>query len=310
MLNCGFMIPAVKALIVGIIVVSVAVPSAYFAYNYSISSPTEVTHYIPNNSSAVIHLVNNTSDYYIFEGTGYDGIILNYSFSSFTNKAQSVSNSTSISSTSPSKGNSSVTIKFYEAFLGSDIYKVNISNVSISSLITPGLPNISFSKIIPLNKSITMYASPIGDSYVIIGNLNATLYSISTNHFGTYWKTSHSLIMKNYAYVSFYLNISSILLNHNLTRLKNNVTLTTNQSYISEVGNPSLFVVYGNATNNITNVTIQISNTTLLHDLISVIESKYGSYVISMSNPNPNKAIFEFNIGIKDLGNKKFLKGF
>ncbi|MGP6207428.1 hypothetical protein ACNF42_05305 [Cuniculiplasma sp. SKW3] len=295
------MISTLKAIIVAVIVIGVAVPSAYFAYTYSSSSPIEATHYIPNNSTAVIHIVNNTSDYYVFVGQGYAGLILNYSFNSFSDRAQAISNSTATSGKSVSQSSSSVNITSYKIYYGNTIYKVVLNNVNLTSLGVKGFPNITMAGIDPNNKNITLFATPIGDSYVIIGNLNATIFSISTNHFGTYWKSYNGLVSKSSIYDSFYVNLSALIKNNSASSSLSFVPNSNISSIVKEIGSLNYFLIEGNLTNQITNITIQMSNSTLLHQLISAINYKYGDYVISSTNPNTHTAEFEFGFGLKDL---------
>lgn len=297
------MISTLKAVIVVLIVVGVAVPSAYLAYTYSSSPPIEVTHYIPENSTVVIHMVNNTSDYYGFIGQGYEGLILNYSFNSFSDKAQSLSNSTVSSGKSLSQTNSSVKITSYESYLGNTIYKVVLPNINLSTLNINGLSNISLSGIESSNRTLTLFAAPLGDSYVILGSLNATVFSLATNHFGTYWKNSNDLLVSSSAYDSFYVNLSSVIDNKSFSYLLSSLSNSNSSSFFKVFNKLNYFVIEGNLTNSITNITIQMSNSTLLHQIISFVNYKYGKYVISSANPNPHTATFQFRIGLKDIRN-------
>ncbi|MCL4345537.1 MAG: hypothetical protein M1375_02750 [Candidatus Thermoplasmatota archaeon] len=301
------MIATIKTIIVVAVVIGVGVPSAYYAYTYLNASGTaNVLHYIPENATVMVHLQNNTSNYYAFAGVGYAGVIFNYSLNSFSSRAQNLTSNSSGQGQNGGKSiSNSVNITFYKSYLGSNIYSVRLTNIT-SSLGT--MLGANLTSLISNGSSIDLYASPIGSSYMVLGNLNGTDYSISANHYGKYSSVGQRLNMHGYQYYSFFANLSDLTrINSTSSQLKNLINSNENFSAIAKDLNTTDFTLYGNLTNSFTNLSITISNVTLLHDISSLVNYRFGKYVVS-SSESGNTLTFEFNFGIRNGSISALLK--
>ncbi len=294
------MISAVKTIIVAIIVIGVAAPTAYFAYNYLNAPPVEITHFIPENVTGIIHIQNNTSNVYLFGGSNFIGGIFNYSMNTFTGRLNTISNSSSssnVSSAPPSHGkvSSNVSIQFYENYLGYSIYSIsdNLSNISILH------GNTSAEKAILNGNSLNttkIFLASIESSYVTVGNLNSVIYSINAYHNNTYLKNDSFIMSRADVYDSFYLNFSS-----NQTLYKKALEINNVNSNFTNFSRNLNFSVYGNITYQSSNLTIKSSNTTFLTDVLDLVTHEFNNYITSAASLNGGHEVaFYFNIGLKN----------
>ncbi len=298
------MISAVKTIIVAVIVIGVAAPTAYFAYNYLNAPPVEITHFIPDNVTGIIHIQNNTSNIYLFGGSNFIGGIFNYSMNTFTGRLNTISNasnSSNVSTTSRNHGevSSNVSIQFYENYLGYSIYSIsdNLSNISLLH------GNTSAGKTILNGNSLNttkIFMASIASSYVTVGNLNSVLYSINAFHDNTYLKNDSLIMSSAGVYDSFYLNFSS-----NQTLYKKALEINNLNSNFTHFFRNLNFSMYGNITYQTSNLTIKSSNTTFLTDVLDLVTHEFKNYIISGGTYNGGHEVaFYFNIGLKN-GNLK-----
>ena len=192
------MIAIVKIIIIAVIVVGVAAPTSYVAYSYLSSSTPPMTHFIPEGVSALVDYKVSNTNFIVYASNTTAGVILNYNLTAFENTAKNSSNTTA----NTVKG-SNISVKYYAAYEGYNIYRV--SNISLSNSL-----NLSAAGNLPENLTSSIYVSPIGNSFIVLSNLSGVKMSINANHTGKYLKVHQSFLAMKGSGISFYVNLSAL----------------------------------------------------------------------------------------------------
>ena len=273
------MLPAIKILIIAIVVVGVAAPTGYFTVQYLSTPNPEMNHFIPDNSTSVISYNVNGTNAIVFSGTHFAGVIINYNLTQLehlntTNRSSSITNASI-----------NFKIAFNTTYEGIEIYK--FSELYLSSLNNLNVSNSSLT--VPTN----IFVAVIGNSFVIVGNLHSVELSINANSSGKYLKKLGSFVNNKIGEISFYLNFSSSsILNESISsNFHLNNSLNTN------------IIVYGNSSAYYTNVTFISSNNSLLHN-ISLLTNVLPSNMTLSTSLNLNSHFFTayLNVGYKNIG--------
>ena len=197
--------PLLKAIIVIIIAVGVAVPSGYVAYRSFASSNPSMINFVPENSTAVIRADYNGTQFYVFNSGNNTGIVINIG----VNQVSSVLSGTRTSTS----GNTSITVTptYLKSYDGYRIYY--LSNISVSLNGTLGnLSSIYAGNTINMSNFIhnnTIFIAELSGSTVSVGSLRSVEYSISAMSDGKSFSAKESTYFKLGSNVSIYLDYSN-----------------------------------------------------------------------------------------------------
>ena len=197
--------PLLKAIIVIIIAVGVAVPSGYIAYRSFASSNPSMINFVPENSTAVIRADYNGTQFYVFDSGNNTGIVINIG----VNQVSSVLSGTG----SNTSGNTSVSVTptYLKSYDGYRIYY--LSNISISLNSTLGnLFGVYAGNTVNLTSFMhnnTIYIAELSGTTVTIGSLRSVEYSISAMSGGKSFSAKESAYFKSGSNVSIYLNYTN-----------------------------------------------------------------------------------------------------
>jgi hypothetical protein len=275
------MVPLVKMIIILFVIVGVAAPTSYVAYNYLSTPSVQATDFIPSNSSMVIHYDINNTNAYIFTTNTSGAIIINYNMSAFKDTINS-SSSSIISHNSTSNVSISLNCT-YDSYA---IYRVTglTINTSFSGRLTvPSLINTS-----------TEYFSPVSSSLFVAGPLAGVKVSLESYHTGQYLqRESKYLKIKNKG-IGFYINMNSLNINKNLPS-NTSSTLKIFSDQFQGV------FVFGNVSNYYTNITMtDVSGS--LEKNISTVTSLLFPTNLTVSNSYIDRTYFtELNVGFKNF---------
>ncbi len=274
------MIAIVKIIIIAVIVVGVAAPTSYVAYSYLSSSTPPMTHFIPEGVSALVDYKVNNTNFIVYASNTTAGVILNYNLTAFENTAKNSSNTTA----NTLKG-SNVSVKYYTAYEGYNIYRV--SNISLSNSL-----NLSTAGSLPENITSSVYVSPIGNSFIVLSNLSGVEMSINANHTGKYLKDHQSFLNIKGDGMSFYVNLSALDYSKTIPISKSSGVSVYSNMF-------SGVVIYGNVSAKFTNITITNVDHALYKN-ISLIDGILPSNLTVSSIYNNGIYSAEFNVGFSN----------
>ncbi len=274
------MIAIVKAIIIAVIVVGVAAPTAYVAYGYLSTSSPQMTHFIPSGASAVIDYHVNGTNAVAYSSNVTAGLLINYNMTAFTNTFKA-SNKTTNDSFNGTNLNITL-VKTYDSF---NIYRV--SGINFSSKIGgfASLMNGSYN-------NETIYLSPIGSSFLVVSNLTGVEMSINANHSGNYLKVHQDFLSVKNNGIAFYLNLSALDYSKALPVGSSSGVSVYSHMFKSKT-------LYGNVSNYYTNITItkmsqsMYKNVSLLNGILP------SNLTVSTSYKNEIYHA-EYNIGLKN----------
>ncbi|MCL5888466.1 MAG: hypothetical protein M1597_00695 [Candidatus Thermoplasmatota archaeon] len=243
------MIALVKAIIIAVVVVGVAAPTTYVAYNYLAASSTQMERFIPQGVSAVVDYKVNGTNLILYASNNTAGVLINYNLTSFEKTAKNYGNGTSNSTV---RG-SNLSVKYYMTYESYSIYKV--SNLSFPSPFLPGSFNGSVN-----NATGSVYITPIGNSFVVLSNLTGVEMSINANHTGNYLKVHQQFLSIKGEGISFYVNVSALDYSKTL-HLANSSGVNVYSNMFKGV------TIYGNVSAQFTNLTITNVSPSLARNL-------------------------------------------
>ena len=197
--------PLLKAIIVIIIAVGVAVPSGYIAYRSFTTSNPSMINFVPENSSAVIRADYNGTQFYVFNSGNNTGMVINIG----VNQVSSVLSGTG----SNTSGNTSISVTptYLKSYDGYRIYYLSNISISLNSKLG-NLSSIHALNAINLSSFInnnTIYIAELSGTTVSIGTLRSVEYSISAMSGGKSFSAKESAYFKPGSNVSVYLNYSN-----------------------------------------------------------------------------------------------------
>jgi hypothetical protein len=239
-----------KTIIVIVIAVAIIIPVsivAYISYNSSQDNPIS---FIPSNSTFLVKINYNSSNYFAFGGTQGLAIML------------PLSKSVSVSNQNLSFNSTRIPISTYGNFGGFTIY-----NISLSDVIYSTLENLTVNKTIsnlPLDSfmnNVTSYSLYFYEPYsneIIIGSLVELKNSINSYNHGNNF-SSKAKYINNPGSVDFYLHYNSTTVWGNSSSNNTYIFVQGNHSFISSLYNESgYFSLMGYKMKQINSTTIEI----------------------------------------------------
>lgn len=274
------MLPIVKAIIIIVVVAGVAAPTGYVAYKYLSPPPApSMNEFIPGNSSLVLDYHVNGTNAIVYASNSTEGILLNYSLTSL--KSDITSGTTSGNS---SFNGSSINITLYETYDSFQVYRITGFNSSLEANST----FINETVISGIEANASIYVSPIGNSFLVISDLNGVQTSINAYQSGNYLKTQQSLLSIKGNGIGFYMNLSGVHLNNSMLQGSN-----INASNLNMFNQAT---IYGNVTANFTNVTVRGVSASLYQNISLINKILPPSAIISVSYSSGVYSA-EYNIG-------------
>ena len=274
------MLPIVKAIIIIVVVAGVAAPTGYVAYKYLSPTPApSMNEFIPGNSSLVLDYHVNGTNAIVYASNSTEGILLNYSLTSL--KSDITSGTTSGNS---SFNGSSINITLYETYDSFQVYRITGFNSSLEANST----FINETVISGIEANASIYVSPIGNSFLVISDLNGVQTSINAYQSGNYLKTQQSLLSIKGNGIGFYMNLSGVHLNNSMLQGSN-----INASNLNMFNQAT---IYGNVTANFTNVTVRGVSASLYQNISLINKILPPSAIISVSYSSGVYSA-EYNIG-------------
>lgn len=291
--------PLIVKVIIVVVIVAGGSVSGYAAVKYyTTSQPPALQSFIPQDSMAVVHYVNDTVNVYGFVANDSVAAIQTESMSSFfaylNSTAQNVTHN-------PSAG---VSITSVGLFDGYQIFKVelgtvNLFNMTVSSFIgsqySGGIPtsisginigsNLSSYQNAYLNKS-ALYVSPITTSATLLGDSPAVYAGISASSSGNSF--NYNRYIDPNANISLYINLTTT-----------NISTTYGVNYLTANVTLSATTITANATLTFTNSTARskvdtvlnlflgLASTYLANNSITINLNDVGSTVLVVSLSAP-----------------------
>lgn len=115
-----------KGIIIAIVTVGVVVPAGYFSTVVYHSSPVSISSLVPQNSTMVVRADYNGTNFYLFNNSSTNGVVIGISLTNFDSELAASANQTNGTSVN-------ITPTLYAQYRGYSIYM--ITNVSLNGLI-------------------------------------------------------------------------------------------------------------------------------------------------------------------------------
>lgn len=240
----------IKTILVIVIAVAIIVPVSIVAYTSYASSQDNPLNFIPSNSTFLVKINYNSSNYYAFGGSQGLALII------------PMNKGVSVSSQNLSFNSTKIPITTYGNFGGFTIYNISLSNVIYNTLENL-TQNSTFSNI-PVNSfmnnmtSFSLYFYEPYSNEIIIGSLAELKYSISSYNHGNNF-SSKAKYINNPGSVDFYFHHNTTTAWGNSSSNYTYIFIQGNQSFISGLYNESgYFSLIGYKMKQINSTTIEI----------------------------------------------------
>lgn len=215
----------IKTIVIIVIAIAIVVPVsivAYISYNNSLENPLN---YIPSNTTFLIKISYNGSNYYSFGSD--NGIAI----------MTPLSKSISVSNRNLSFNATNIPISTYENYGGFTIYNISLSGIIYETLLnitrnasSSSLPLVSYMN--NFTSSSLYFYEPFSNE-IIIGSLSEIKFSINAFDHGTNF-SSKSKYINNSGSVNFYVHLNTTTIwgnessNYTYAFIQGNHTLISN----------------------------------------------------------------------------------